>query len=153
MDALNAILNQLGLDKTFYFQLGLFAALFAVLNPLYFKPFMRLFEARHRRTVQDREAAQKMLEQAEAKLEEYKRRIQEERISARKEMDTVLAAAKKAESEALSRAREEAKKIQHETLEGLEKQRTEIQKKLEQDVEQLARSVSDQLLSRKGVGA
>src|SRR5688572_24915765 len=96
--SVGAILDQLGLDQTFFIQFVVFAILFLILSNLYFKPFMALFQARHKRTVEDREAAEKLMGQAQAKFEEYKRRLSEERASARKEYETLLAEAKKEET-------------------------------------------------------
>ena len=142
------IAQQLGLDATFFYQFALIAVLFLVLGPLYFKPFQKLFERRHERTVADREASEKMLEQAEAKLADYQRLIQEERATARKEFDAMIQEAKKEENAALSHARDEAKKIQQKTIDEIEAQRGELRKRLEADCDQIAKLVSDQLLSR-----
>ncbi len=142
------IAHQLGLDATFFYQFALIAALFLVLGPLYFKPFQKLFERRHERTVADREAAEKMLEQAEAKLAEYQRVIQEERAAARKEVETLIQEAKKEEALTLAQAREEAKKIQQKTIDEIDAQRGELRKRLEADCDQIAKLVSDQLLSK-----
>lgn len=150
MAEINAILDQLGVDKTFFIQLAIVAIFFFVTGPLYFKPFLKLFEARHRRTVEDREAAQKMLEQAQAKLEEYKRRIQEERLSARKELESAILEARKSEEQVIAAARAEAKKIQHETMEAMERERRDVSSKLEVEVGAMAQALSGQLLARKG---
>lgn len=146
---MNAILEQLGLDQTFFIQFVLFAALFFFLAPIYFKPFMRLIHTRHERTVEDREAAAKMVKQAEDKLDEYKRRLGEERAAAKREFDDVINAAKKEEALLLSQAREEAKKITQEAADSVAKQRDQLKKQLEIDVESLAHSISEKLISRK----
>jgi len=143
-----AILQQLGLDQTFFIQFAIIAGLFLILANLYFKPFLKLFEARHKRTVQDREAAEKLMALAQTKFEEYKKSLAEERASARKEFEIVLAQSKKEESAILSQARDEAKKITQETMESISKQREAITKQLDADVESLAKSISEKLLSR-----
>ena len=146
---MNAILDQLGLDYTFFIQLGLFIAAYFVLSTVYFRPFLRLFEVRHKKTVEDREAAEKLLSQAQARLQEYKTRIAEERLAARKEYEAALDQAKKEESQVLSQARNEAKAITQEALQSLEQQKQQLQKQLELEVEALAQRVSDQLLIRQ----
>lgn len=146
---MSAILEQLELNSTFFIQFALLAVLFAVLTPLYFKPFLGLFEARHRRTVEDKQSAEEMLAQADAKFEEYKRLINEERIAARKEIESAIEAARKEESAILAKASEEAKKITQEAQESLAKQRDALSKSLESDVESLAKALSDRLLARK----
>lgn len=146
---MNALLDQLGLDNTFFIQLGIVAALFFVLSKFYFKPFLKLFETRHKRTVEDREAAERLLSQAETKLEEYKRLLAEERIAAKKNYDAALAEARKQETELLTQARDEAKKITHEAAESMNRQRDQIKKQLDVDAEAIAQTISERLLSRK----
>ena len=68
---MTAILEQLGLDSTFFVQLVVFFFLFLFLGQVFFKPFLRLLEERHGRTVKDRETADAMVSAATAKLEEY----------------------------------------------------------------------------------
>lgn len=146
---MTAILDQLGLDQTFFIQLGVFALLFFILANFYFRPFLKLFEARHKRTVEDREAAEKLMVQAHNRFEEYKNRLAEERLAARKEYESIVAEARNEESTILAQARDEAKRVTQDAAECVSKQRDEIKKQLEGDVEELARNVSEALLVRK----
>lgn len=150
MAEIAVILDQFELDRTFFVQLALFGVLFAVLSPLYFQPFLRLFQARHQRTVADREAASQMMAQAEEKLEEHRRRIQAERLAARQEIEALIAEAKKQESEIMARARAEAKQIQADTQGSIEKNRAEIEGQLRSEIDVMARQLSEELLARKG---
>jgi F-type H+-transporting ATPase subunit b len=143
------ILNQLGLDQTFFIQLLVFAVLFFILKPLYFRPFQRLFEARHKRTVEDREAAEKLSAQAEAKYLEYKDKLSAERVAIKRDYEAMIAEARAQEAAELAKAREEAKKITQEAVESIAKQREQLKKQLEADVDGLARTISEKLLSRK----
>ena len=146
---MGAILDQLGLDQTFFIELALFAFVFLVLSNLYFKPFLRLFEARHKRTVQDREAAEKLMAQAQARLEEYKQRLADERMTARQEYENIMLEAKKEETLLLQQARDESKKITQEAAASITQQHEQLKKLLEADVESLAKTISEKLLLRK----
>ncbi len=146
---MDAIFQQLGLDHTFFYQLAIFCVLFFLLSRLYFKPFLSLFETRHKRTVADREAAEKLMAQAQTKFDDYKRRLTEERLNARKEYEMILAEAKKEEALLLGQAREEAKKITQTAIDAIGKQRGELKRELEGDIETLAKTVSEKLLLRK----
>ena len=146
---MDALLDQLGLDKTFFIEFALIAALFLFLSKVYFKPFLKLFEARHKKTVEDREAAEKLLAEAHSRLEEYKRVLAEERTSARREYEALLLEARKQESQLLAEAREEAKKITQEAADSANRQREQLRKQLEKDVESIAQTISESLLSRK----
>jgi F-type H+-transporting ATPase subunit b len=137
------------MDRTFFYELAIFAGLFFVLSKIYFKPFMNLFEIRHKRTVEDREAAEKLLLEAEAKFELYKKKLAEERIAAKREYEAVVGHARKEEHELLNHAREEAKKILQEANDAIHLQHEQLKKQLESDVETLANGISERLLSRK----
>lgn len=146
---MSAILEQLGLDHTFFYQLAVFAALFLLLKQVYFKPFMRLLDARHKKTVEDRESAEKLIQQAQGRLEEYQRRLAEERLIARRDYEDVVNQAKKEEAALLAHAREEAKKVTQQAASDAEAQHEKLRKQLELEVETFARSLSERLLSRK----
>ena len=146
---MGAVLEQLGLDRTFFVQLGIFVILFLLLSRVYFKPFLRLFEARHKKTVEDRETAERLMQQARARFDEYTQRLADERLASRREYEALLNEAKKEEAAILLQAREEAKKITQEAAESVSRQRDQLRKQLESDVEALSRSVSEKLLSRQ----
>lgn len=146
---MSAILEQLGIDSTFFAELVIFFVVFTILSRFYFRPFLQLFEARHKKTVQDREAAEKMMIDAQQKLEEYKQRLGLERANAKKHYDTILEQAKKEEADIMARAREEAKKVTQEAAESVAAQREKLKAQLQNDVESLAQTISEKLLSRK----
>lgn len=146
---LSAILEQLEINSTFFYQLAIFAVLYIVLSAVYFRPFMRLFEHRHQKTVADREAAERLMTQANLKLDEYRARLAEERQNAKKDYEAILTEAKKEETAILSQAREEAKKISQEAADSVSRQREQLKAQLEADIEGMARTISEKLLSRK----
>ena len=141
------ILQQLGLNSTYFVQLGIFIVLFTYLMRVYFKPFQQLFDKRYRRTVQDQEAADKLAKEASEKLEEYKRALSEARIEGRREYEEILSQAKKQEAEILARARNEAKSITQEAVAEMENQKAALQKELDASVNEFAKSISEKLLA------
>jgi len=144
----SAILNQLGIDQTFYHQFIIFAVIFFVLAFIFFRPFLELLEKRHQKTVADREAAIQLMADADQKFEEYKKKIAEERALARKHFDSVVAEVKKEESEIIGKARAEAKKITQDTVDAITQQQDQVKQKLAADVEMFAQSISEKLLQR-----
>ncbi len=146
---MSAILEQLELNQTFFIQLAVIAVLFVVLKRVYFKPFLSLIEMRHKKTVEDREAAERLMEQAQARLDEYKKRLSDERSQARKDFEDILNQAQKEEAAILSHAREEARKITQAAADSATEQSEMLRKQLELEVESMARAVSEKLLSRK----
>lgn len=142
------ILAQLGVDYTFFVQLAIFVAIFFIIPGLFFKPFQKLIESRHQKTVADRERAEELVKQANAKLEEFRTKITEERMRARAEHERVLAAVKAEEAKIISTAREEAKKITQTSLETIQGQSALLKRALEADVEGLALQISELLTKR-----
>ncbi|MGE0614689.1 MAG: ATP synthase F0 subunit B [Bacteriovoracia bacterium] len=142
------ILELLGLNATYFVQLGLFVVIFAILSQVYFKPFMKLFEARHKRTVEDREAAEKLLVQAQEKMQAYERSLADAKAEARKQYEAVVTQARQEESSIYAQARDEVKKITQETNAELAKQRDQLKTDLETQVTQFATQVSERLLSK-----
>jgi len=145
----NEALQQLGIDQTFFIELAIFFVLFLVLSNVYFKPFLTLFQARHKKTVEDREMAEKLVKEAQGKLAEYKKILQEERLATKAEYEKAMNLVKKQEAEQMAKARDEARKITQQTFESIEQQREALKKELSADVESLAQTISEKLVSRK----
>lgn len=144
-----AILAQLGLDQTFYIQLAVFTVIFFIIPNVFFKPFQKLIESRHEKTVADRERAEELVKQANAKLEEFKSRMTEERARARSEYERVISEVKSEEAKILSSARDEAKKITQAAMESIQNQSTQLKRSLEADAEGLALQITDMLTKRQ----
>ena len=145
---MGGILEQLELDHTFFIQFVIIFVLFMILANLYFKPFMKLFQARHKRVVEDREAAEGLVKQADAKFEEYKKRLADERAIARKDYEELLKSARVEEAQILTEARNQAKKITQEAVDSANQQRERLKQTLEADVESIANQISEKLLVR-----
>ena len=143
------VLAQLGVDQTYFVQLAIFIILFPLLSTIFFRPFQNLFEARHQKTVSDKKAAEDLLEQANQRLSEYQEKIDTARSNAREDYDKVISEVKKEETRILTEAREEVKKITQDAVAKVDEQRSSLKKELEGEINLLARSVSEQLVSKK----
>jgi F0F1-type ATP synthase membrane subunit b/b' len=139
------ILAQLQIDSTFYVEFAIFVVIFLIVPSLFFKPFQRLIEARHQKTVADRERAEELVKQANAKLEEFRTRMTEERARARSEHEKVITEVKAEEARIIGLARDEAKKITQTSLETIQSQSAQLKRSLEADVEGLALQISEML--------
>ena len=142
------IFAQLGIDQTFYTQFAIFIAIFLIIPSLFFKPFQKLIESRHQKTVADRARAEELVKQANAKLEEFKARMAEERTRARAEHERMIAEVKAEEAKIINVARDEAKKITQASLDSIQTQAAQLKRSLEADVEGLALQISDMLTKR-----
>ncbi|MCC7440125.1 MAG: ATP synthase F0 subunit B [Bdellovibrionales bacterium] len=140
------ILQQLGVDASFFWQFGIFLVLWFALSKIFFGPFHALIRQRHERMVEDREAAEKLVAQAEQKLEEYRRMIAAAKDRAKRESDAILESAKAEENKILGDARDRAKQITQDALRELEQQRSRLQAELEAQVETLASQVAAKVI-------
>lgn len=145
-----AIIEQFGLDQTYFILIGVFIVVYLILTRTFFRPFQELIEYRYRKTVEDRQTAERLAAEAEAKLKEYQERLHEARLEARKAMDDLLAEARAKETEMYNHAREEAKRITQEALAQVQRDKQALQAQLQGEVEAFAWQVSEKFLGRKG---
>jgi len=141
-----AILEQLGLNQTYFYQLGIFLVAFLLLSQLYFKPFLKIIEARNKAIHQNREEADAAIAQAKEMLESYQTQIRAERQAAKKQLEDALADARKEEEKVLSAARAEARDIALGAAQELAKQEAQIRSHLAVEVESIALQLSKKLL-------
>lgn len=143
---MEVVLHQLELNWTFFAQLGIFFIVFLALSEIFFKPFFRLFENRHAKTVQDRQASEKILKEAEEKLKEYQKILTETRASTRAEFDQIMSEAKAKEAKFLNEAREASKKITQDAAADVVAQKERLKKELSAEVGKLADQIVDRLM-------
>lgn len=144
-----ALLEQLQIDQTFFIQFGIVVVGFFLVSQVYLKPFLKLIEKRHEKTIENQRKAKELTEQAHAKLEEYKARLDKGREGFADSVKTLLEDAKKEEHALLTAARDEAKKISTETQTAIAKQKAEVLRSLDAEVVSLAKAVSDKVLTTK----
>jgi F-type H+-transporting ATPase subunit b len=140
------ILYKLGINYTYFIQLGVFIILFLLLRAIYFKPFQKLFEARHKKTVEDKKAAEGLLAQAEARFKEYEEKLKVARAKANQEYNDIVNDGKKREAELFAKAREEVKNLNQEAAAEATKTREKIRRDLETDVEKVSAMIAEKLL-------
>lgn len=143
------ILDQLGLNATFFHQFLIFCAVFAALRALYFLPFQKLFHARRERTVDARTRADELMKEADRKLQEYQAKLHQIRREMEAEREGVLTEAKKEETKALSAARDEAKRITMAAIEVAQKEKGELRASLSQEASSIVTMVLEKLLPGK----
>lgn len=146
---MDSILHSLELNSTVFIQLGIFAAFYLTAKAIFFNPVLGLFQARYKRTVEDRAQAEKMNEAAQAKQSEYKTRLDQERQAARKDYELKLEEVKREEAKVLAGARAEAKEITQKTLDDLQRQGETLRGQLSLEVESFAQGIANQLLTRR----
>lgn len=145
---MSEIASQLGLDQTFYTQFILIAVLYAFLTVVYFKPFQKLLEKRHHKTVGERAEADRVIAELKEKLAEYEAQLAIAQRKARANMEAILLDAKTKENEILTAARTEAKNTTQAAIQVLNQEKEKISKSLQAEVEKLATEATSKLLLR-----
>lgn len=144
-----SVLQQLGIDFSFFIQFGVFFVIFLVIPQLFFKPFQRLVELRLQKTQEDRVKAEELTRLANEKFAIYREKIQAERQKVRGEYEKLLSELKSQEARLIGDARAEAKAITQKTVDELQSQSQQLKRTLEADVEGLALALTETLVKRQ----
>ncbi len=148
MDAFTQIATQLGIDHTFYFLFVLVAVLYALLTPLYLKPYQRLLHNRKEKTEGARKEAEGLKAQAEETFAQYKARLKEINDKARNTLRDNEETAKKEEAKILGDAANKAKTALQNTQKELEAQRKEILDTLAGEIAGIANDIATKAMGR-----
>jgi F-type H+-transporting ATPase subunit b len=143
------IFTQLGVNSTLLIQFATVAVVFLYLSKFFFEPYLKLFDLRHKHLVEDRETANKLIEEGNKKLASYNQTLASARREARAILDKTILEAKMQEAEILNDAREAAKKIQAEAAASLEQQRIAVNKVLATDLEKYVQQAAEKIVLRK----
>lgn len=147
---MDSIIQQLGINETFFYQLGIFTVFFALIRISFFKPFYRLIELRNQKTGADLGRAEQTLAEVRAQLEKYEATIGSERLAAKQELDRAIQDAKKEGSQIIAESRAKARASIQSAADAAAKEAVDVRRKLEVDVESLSARVTETLLGKGG---
>lgn len=140
------ILKNLGLDETLFFQFGIFLIAYLAMNFIVFRPYLKAYNERVRRTLGSREETQNLLQQVNQKKEEYK-------VLARKlngEINSVFVEssekAKKDMERILSKAKEESELQGEELAKQMKLSIATARRKLEEHIPSLSGEIQRKLM-------
>ncbi len=142
--------NLLSVDKTILFQfiiviLGLF-----IINKLILQPMLSLLDRREKLTKGTADEARELTEKAENLINDYKLKIDEARAEANEKRAEIRREAQLISEKMISEARDES----HSSLEKykgeLDVQVNDIKTKIKPEIENLAKEISDKVLSMEG---
>lgn len=143
------MIDQLGLNETYFYQLGFFLATFLLLKVTYFAPLSRLIQLRHKRTTADNAEAEGLESQNATDIQGYKDRLAVVRGEIRTQRDLALKEARLAEGKVVAAAREEAKKVSQAAVAEAESVRQAALKSLSGEIDGLASGLTKKLLSEQ----
>jgi F-type H+-transporting ATPase subunit b len=143
---------EMDVDRTMLFQSAIFVLLIVVLSPLLFKPVLRLFEERERRTEGARSDARVMQDKAEKLLEKYEAKLEEVRRVATIERERLRAETLQLESRILGEARDATAKFVTEGRAQLERETAKIRAEMNAQRQAIAREIGSKVLGREVAG-
>ncbi|MGC4067785.1 MAG: ATP synthase F0 subunit B [Polyangiaceae bacterium] len=136
-------------DRTVFVQMGLFVVLMLVLAPLLFRPLLRLFEEREKRTEGAREDARAMQEKAAELLSRYESELGRVQEVAAQEREKLRAETLRLEAKILEEARVATTKIVDEGRHRIETEVTRMRSALEQQSNEISREIALRVLGRE----
>jgi len=137
------------IDMTFVGQIVIFMFLILVLQPLLFKPVLRVFEEREKRTTGARGEARAMQEKAGELLRRYEAELNRVRRVAAAEREKTRGEAARLEAKILNEAREAANKIVAEGRQRIEKEVNAIRFELGSQSARLAEDIAVMILGQR----
>jgi len=134
-------------DQTILLQFAIILIALYVLNSLIFKPLLGLLDRREQLTKGTVVEARELTEKAENLINDYKQKINDARVEATEKRAEIRKEAQLISEKMISEARDES----HSTLESykrdLDVQVTDIKAKIKPEIENLAKEISDKVLS------
>jgi len=137
------------IDRTMLVQMAIFVFLIVVLSPLLFKPLLRLFEERERRTEGARTDARQMQEKAENLLVRYQAKLEEVKRIANEERDRLRLETMQLESKILDEARTATAKFVEAGRRQIEREVSKIRLDMGLVSQSIAREIGSKLLGRR----
>ena len=147
------LLDQLGINQTFFTQSALFVVALIIFPRLFFRPFLNHILLREQKQFGDQGLAVSLSEEAKARSREASERLAAEKLKARAMSEAIITDARSKESEILNRSRDEAKQAVQRASENFQAQAVQIKRELEADIESLAILATDSLDRAPGAGA
>lgn len=137
------------LDSTFFMQMAIFFALFAVLYVLLFKPLLAVFDERENAIGGAKQKSRELEVSAEEKFQRFETEMKKVRIEAMQERDRARQDALNLERELLATSRVEADQMMKEASEKLATDGAKVRADMLASAPQLASDIAERLLGRR----
>jgi F-type H+-transporting ATPase subunit b len=144
---MNEILEQLEINKTFFYQFALFGAFFFVLREIYLKPFQRLIEKRNQKLKDDVESSAELLKTIETRVAQYEKAITETRIEAAKTFESNIAQVRAREDATINALKEEIKKDYLKAVHELQEEKLKVESELKLQLGAVSDSLAQKILA------
>ena len=138
----------LDFDNTLVFQIVIFILLMFLLEPLLFRPVLRVFALREERTEGAKAQARELEERAGELYVRYQKELERVNRVAAEERDRVRAETAKLEAEILREAREATARVVEDGRRQIEAEMSRVQFDVGRESERLARDITERVLGR-----
>lgn len=137
------------LDATFFMQMAIFFALFAVLYALLFKPLLAVFDEREHAIDGAKQKSRELEVSADEKFQRFETEMKKVRVEATQERERVRQDALNLERDLLAKSRTEADKMMKEAAEKLATDGAKVRADMLASAPQLASDIAERLLGRR----
>lgn len=142
------ILEQLEINKTFFFQFVLFGLFFFILSAIYLKPFQKLIEKRNHKLKNDAQSASDLLRAVETRLADYERALSHSRHEAQNSYEKAISDVRAKEDAAINGVKEEMKKDYLKITQQLQEEKAKVESELKSQASQMADAVAQKILGK-----
>jgi F-type H+-transporting ATPase subunit b len=139
----------LDFDNTLVFQIFIFVVLMFLLEPLLFRPVLRIFALREERTVGAKAQARELDERAGEIYQRYQRELERVNRVAAEERDRIRAETAKVEAEILREAREATTRVVEEGRKQIAAEISRIKFDLGRESQRLSEDIVTRVLGRE----
>jgi len=143
-----AILNQLGINQTIFFQFVIFAIAYITLYFLVFKPYTAALTEREVRTKGGEELAGELHRQAQELQSNYEKKARHINSQIKEIFDQYRTEAGKETDAIVGKARSEAQALMEKARQKVTAEISNAEKKLHDDVPQVAQAIASKLLAK-----
>ena len=143
------LLKSLGIDSTLWIHLACFVVAYLALSTLVFRPYLRAYQERERRTLGNEEDAVRLIEEAHQLAETYETRAKALNAQMKSVYDERRAAASKENERAIGAARDEANSILASARERIATEIENARRALSADVGPLASAIATKLAGKE----
>lgn len=137
------------IDRTVFVQMAVFVMLTLILSPLLFKPVLRLFEERERRTEGARAAARAMQEKAEQVMQRYQTKLDDVKRAVALERDRLRNETLRLEADIVEQARQANVRIVEQGRSQIQTEVSAIRRELDVYSRKIAKEIGASVLGRE----
>jgi F0F1-type ATP synthase membrane subunit b/b' len=149
LSQLATILTGLGVNSTFWIQLGLFLFTFLIVNNFVFKPYQKALQQRHEKTIGGEDVTKQLVLEAQEIQARYERRARQVNEQIKSAYDSALSLAYKKQSDILETTRKDAAEAMKQSRDKISTQVTEARTQLQKELPVISALIATKLMGKE----